>query len=148
MRFVSDELEGSCHDTAQILQVANFVRGHGLHQRVASRGRFVRSDDDAAPGGVGRHLAEQRVLAAAADDVDHVEPPIENRFERRQLVAIRERQTFQAQRTNWPGDSVPAGSLPRAKSAIFCSMSPGSLERRVRRIDERAKRPVLRWPAA
>ena len=83
----------------------NFARGHRLHQRIA-QSRWLRTVRRRRVGRWRRPSFDRAgVLSAAADDVDHVEPPIENRFERRQFIAIGERQTFQAQRTNWPGDS-------------------------------------------
>ena len=45
----------------------------GLDQHVAQRGGLDRAGDDRQPAGVGGELAQQRVLRAAADDVDDVD---------------------------------------------------------------------------
>ena len=93
--FVRYQLIGAGDDAAQVRQVADLTEGHCLHERVAHRSGFIRSDDDTSAGGVGRHLVEQRILAAAADDMNRVETLLQDRFERGQLFAISEGETFE-----------------------------------------------------
>ena len=69
--------------------------GDGLHHHVADGGGFDGAGDDAAAGGVGGHLAEQRVLRAAADDVDRLDPAADQLFQAAQHHAVAQRQALQ-----------------------------------------------------
>ena len=100
-------------------------RPHRLHQHIAHRRRFVRTDDDRPANCVGRHLREQRVLATAADDVQHIECLAENRFQQSKFSRYASARLSSAAANELAGRLGTGCFVARAKSAIFCSMSPG-----------------------
>src|SRR5437870_376765 len=63
--------EARAHNRARLSKVFDMPSGHCLDENVADRGGFDGAGDNGAAGGVGGHLVEQLVLAAAADDVDY-----------------------------------------------------------------------------
>ena len=106
-----------------------------------SRRRLVRADDDAPPGRIGRHLAQQarscrrrrrRESTRTADRESIPASPTLSRYARARLSRHIAR-TGQAIRRG-------IGWSSRANSAIFRGMSPGVWNDCVSRVDERAKR--------
>src|SRR5437016_10166612 len=70
--------------------------GHCLDEDVADGGGFDGAGDDGAPAGIGGHLVEQFVLAAAADNVDYFDFAPEDVLEAFQRAAIGQREAVEA----------------------------------------------------
>lgn len=73
--------EGGSDDLAEGLEVGEVAGAEGLGEGVADGGGFVGADDDGAVEGVGGHLVEEGVLAAAADDVEDFDAVAQEGFE-------------------------------------------------------------------
>ena len=70
---VREILQTQWDDLAALRQRRDVAQRQRLHQDVPQRRRLDRPRDDAFARGVGGELAEQRVLRAAAGDVDGAE---------------------------------------------------------------------------
>src|SRR6188474_3475436 len=68
--LVALEVEAFADDVAEGGKICDVAQGHGLDEEVAGGRGFGGAGDDGFAAGIGGHLVEQFVLAAAADDVD------------------------------------------------------------------------------
>ena len=73
LRLIGAHLERAPHHLPAFRKRAEQAQADRLHQHIADRGRFDGAGDDRAIARIGGELAQQRVLAAAADDVDRVQ---------------------------------------------------------------------------
>ena len=83
------DLRGRGDDEAEVGEVGDCAVAEGLGEDVAQGGGFVRAHVDGAGGGVGGHLVEQRIAAAAADEVEAGDPRACELFESVEGVAGR-----------------------------------------------------------
>src|SRR5258706_10367469 len=70
--------------------------GHCLNENVDDGGGFDRAGDDGTARGIGGHLVEQLVLAAAADNVDYFDFAPEDVLEAFERAAIGQREAVEA----------------------------------------------------
>ncbi len=126
-RLVLFHFEAAADDLAGLGDAANGAVGNGLHHDVAYGRGLNWPGDDEAIAGVGRRLAEQAVLRAAADDVDRLDPAAGKRLAIAQHLAELQRQAVvvrnAAQR---PRPAGPSGQSAQ-KSAIVCGMLSGAM---------------------
>ena len=86
--------EAGADDFSRLGDAANGALSYGLRDDVANCGGFDRAGHNAAIGGVGGHLAKQRVLGTTADDVNRLDAIADQFFEESEHHPIAERKAF------------------------------------------------------
>ncbi len=95
-RFISFYFKTFAHDRAEVGKGGDFPQGHGLDEQVSGGGGFGGTGDDGFAAGVGGHLVEQLILAAASDNVDDFDALAEDVLQAFERAAVGEGEAFEA----------------------------------------------------